>query len=509
LRLSVFREAPFVTTDSNALETTAEFNWHPKLHAHEGELLWFFFIRFVDPTAGAVDAQLKAALERAGLRHSCMYALYGYWDGLLRVWMTVGVKRKFLRLMKKKPNEFGVADIRDFEVTAMYYMWHDDGAVDLLDDGEGPSLDKLNAFEETVRDVRGNVALLKSEDREKLRTNGLLIERPSWPSGGIKLYIALDYTSTTTVQGDLEISLVRQAIEGAGLGDSCSLYSGAGFTRFLIRCLASDYDAVLEQTQAFYDQLRELYMKGLPLRPTTFVIIHASEESDDLNVFESLSTADEVTAQRLGLADDSRERFSALPDSERARIHELVVTIDELSLKDRRLTGALLGLLRGCVEDDYTTVISSLWFLIDLEWLFREYSIRVWARHYGRNEWKKALARQVEPRFEDDPGLQQITEMTPKEWNFGQVHRLATVSAEMDPKLDALIESELGTNWQGRFHGLIDLRNLAAHGTVRNVPDLAQMTGNWGAKVADMIGSADTYFLLDKLLTQSETDDDS
>jgi len=496
-----------VSSNSDTLETKANFNWHPKLHAHEGELLWFFLIRFADPTAGAVDAQLKKALEQAGLQHSCMYALYGYWDGLLRVWMTVGVKRKFLRLMKKKPNEFGVVDIRDFEVTAMYYMWHN-ADVDLLDEEEGPSLEQINALEETVRGVRGNVALLEPADREKLSENDLLIDRPPWPEGGIKLYIALDYTGTVTVQGDLEVSLVRQAIEGAGLGESCSLYVGAGFTQFLIRCIAVDYDAVLEQTESFYQQLRELYMKGLPLRPTTFVILHASEESDDLNVFESLSTPDEMTTQRLDLTGHGRENFSGLPGPERAHIHDLVVTIDERSLEDARLTGGLLGLLRGCVENDYTTVISSLWFLIDLEWLFREYVIRAWARHYGK-DWPGSLKDRLKPKFEDDPKLEQILDVGPKEWNFGQAHRLATVSAELDSKLDALLESELGPNWQGRFFGLIELRNLAAHGSVRNIKNLTDLTGRWGIQVGEMIGSAAVYFLLDKLIAQTETKHDS
>jgi hypothetical protein len=508
-----FWEAPFVNQNSNPLETTAEFrnntlvpeakfNWHPKVHAHEDEVLWFFLVRFVDPTADAVDALLKKGLERAGLMHSCTYALYGYWDGLLRVWMTVGAKRKFLRMMKDKPNEFGVADIRDFEVASMYYLWNDRDA-DLLDDAQGPSLERLNAFQEKVREVRGAVERLSADDRDRLRANHLLIERPTWPSGEIKLYIALDYTSTTTVRDDLEVSLVRQAIDRAGLMESCSLYGGAGFTRYLIRCIATDYAAVLRQTQTFYGELHKLNEQGLPLRPTTFVIIQASEESDNLNVFESLSSPDEVTAQRLALSADGRDSFKGLSDAERARVHDLLVKIDELSLSDPRLTDALLQLLRGSVEDDYTAVIASLWFLIDLEWLFRQYAIRSWARRYGRDDWFGALRSEFGSRLKELPGIDAIISISPAEWNFGQVHRLAVASAEVDAQYGSLVDGQLGSNWQGRFRGLIDLRNLAAHGTIRSL-DLNDLTGTWGQKVEELVRSAGTYFLLDKLVNRSE-----
>lgn len=487
-------------------KSKAEFNWHPKLHAHEGELLWFFLIRFEDPTAGPLEDQIRAALNRAGLRHACMYALYGYWDGLLRIWMTVDVKRKFLRLMKASPNEFGVDDIRDFEVSGLYYMWLDQG-IDLLEEDKGPSLDKLTAFEDVVRSARGDVGLVPPDTRATLRANDMLIERPPWPRGGIKLYIALDYTATASVGYDLEVSLVRDAIRGSGLADRCSLYVGAGFSRFLLRCTADNYDAVLSQTQCFYEQLRDLHAKGLPLRPTTFVIIEASEESDNLNVFESLSMSDESTAQRLDLTEEGRERFSKMPPDERSQVHRLVVRVDELALKDSRLSSALIGLLRACIEGNYPEVTRSLSFLIDVEWLYREYMIRVWARLYG-NDWRDVLCgRLVKDGHASEDGAKQakgILDRPPNQWSFGDVHKLAEISSQSDANLQSALTEEIGRNWSGRLHALLALRNFTMHGYVHSVGQLSDLSGDWGDKVGEAIRSAEIYFQLDSHLKRGE-----
>lgn len=472
-----------------------------------GESLWYFLVRFRDPTAGEPKDQLETLLAQAGVRYACEYTLYGFWDGLLRVWLRGDAKRRLLQMIKARADELGMDDVRYFEVSGLYYMWHLVD-VDLLGEGAGPSLEKLHGFEDKVHLAKGDSGALPAKVQDELRRNELLIERPPWRSGGIKLYLALEHTATTSLSQELQVQFVRDAVQETGLAERCSLYAGDGFARFLIRCEADDFDSIRLLTERIYVQLRGLYKKGLALRPMAFVIIEASVESDNLNVFDSLSLRDEDTVKRLDLTDGGRVRFGAMEQGERDHMHELVLSVDKLSLDDARLSDTLVGLLRACVEEDYAEVMSSLSFVIDFEWLFREFMIRVWARCYG-GDWREALADRLE-EFAPEEGLGDLVrEKGPGEWSFGTLHKLAEVSGRADAEVQEHLASEIGADWHGQLYALIDLRNYAAHGKVRSVERLGRLEGKWGERVEEAIKSAEMYFRLDNLLRRKEMTDDA
>ncbi len=444
---------------------------------------------------------MQEVLNTAGVRHACQYTLYGYWDGLIRVWMTDSLKRRFLRTIKSKTNELGVEDVRYFEVSSLYYMWHKPES-DLLE--EGPSIGQFNAFEDTIRAASGDSDLLR--DPAKLLEKDLLLDRPPWPDGGVKLYITLEYTAPSSAAEDHEVAQLRRAVENAGLDKRCSLYVGHGFARYLLRCVVDDFDSVLGLTEEFYLQLRDLYRSGLALRPATFVIMQASVESDNLNYFGSLSGQDEITAERLELSSRGRDLFAEMSQDERWHVHELVVRSDSLAEEDERLNSRLIALIKACVEADVDEVVDLLTFVVDLEWLFRSYVLPVWGAHYG-DEWRKTL---VERAKLTEPGEDwtEATKRGPSEWSFGTLHRLADVSGRDNAAVQATLTRDIGDGWHGQIQALVDLRNYAAHSKARSVDRIDDLSGRWGQLVEETINSVEIYSLLTRLTKERSASGD-
>lgn len=488
---------------SDNQESGTEYNWHPKVHTHKGEGLWFFLIRFKDPTLGAVEDQISSALEKAGIPYACKYTLYGYWDALIRVWMTEAVRRRFLDILKKRTEELGIEESRYFEVSGLYYLWHDVHE-DLLE--SGPAVEKLNAFEGEVQEAKGDSALLPADQKAEMLTNELLIERPGGPDDAVKFYVTLEYTAGSALSPEQEVTHMLRAIEAGGLAERCSLYVGYGCARFFLRCAADDFSSVLGLTQRLYRELRDLHKVGLALRPTTYIIVEASAESDNMNFFGSLSLVDQTTAERLGLTAAGRARFTDMTQEERSGMHSLVRKIDQLSLEDERLSPKLTGLLRACIEEDVDGVVSSYAFVFDFEWLFREYMIRVWASRYP-GDWPATLAE----RLNGSSAAGKVSSalgQSPSEWTFGTVHKLAEMSGRDDAEVQGALVNELGDDWHGKVKALVGIRNFAAHSSVRSIEQLSDLSGEWGARVREIIESAEFYFRLDKLLRRKEAKHD-
>ena len=483
-------------------ESGTEYNWHPQVHTHMGEELWFFLIRFKDPTVGAVEDQLRAVLNEAGIVHACRYTLYGFWDGLVRAWMTEAMTRRFLRLVKDRRVELGIDDVRPFEVTELHYLWR--GDPNLLE--SGPSIEKLNAFEEAIEAVRGDASLLQPKVREDLIGNKLLIKRPPVSSTGVKLYVTLGHTASSSFTQDQEVEHMLRAIQAAGFAEHCSLYVGHRFARFFLRCSAKDFDSAHELNEQLYLQLRDLHKIGLALRPMTFMIINASAESDNLNCFGSLSRVDESTAERLELTALGRRRFGTMSQPQRARYHELVLRIDSLSLSDERLSPKLTGFLRACIEEDIDGVNASCAFVFDFEWLFHQYMLRVWGSQYG-SDWISELSTRI-AALNPPGGVPGGLQSSPAEWTFGAVHKFAELSGLADPDIQDALVRDLGADWHGRVKALVEIRNFAAHSKARRVAQLSNLSGQWGRQVEEIINSAEFYFRLDNLKPRKDTQDD-
>ncbi|HET9592817.1 MAG TPA: hypothetical protein VFP17_07865 [Solirubrobacterales bacterium] len=486
----------------NARGGKTNYNWHPQVHAHLGENLWFFLIRFKDPTSAAVEDQMQRLLTETGVKHACEYTLYGYWDGLIRVWMTDTLKRRFVRVLKSKADALGVEELRSFEVGALYYLWHDP-ALDLLD--SGPALADTNSFKDQIQAAEGDAD--KLEDPHALLGNSLLIERPDWPSGGVKIYMSLDYTAPSPYAQEYEVPRILRAIEAAELEKRASLYVGAGFSRYLLRCAVNDFNSILGLTENFYQQLSELHRTGLALRPNTFVIIEASMESDNFNYFGSLSAADELTAERLDLDLLGRQRLAEMSQDERTHIHDLVVRADTLAREDEQLNGKLTALIRACIEEDLDEVRNALLFVIDFEWEFREYMIPIWAGHYS-GDWRKQLVGRAESA-EPGKNWESQLEISPSEWTFGALHKLAAVSGRDAPVIQEKLEEDLGEKWHGEIQALVTLRNYAAHSKAKTEKRLSDLSGSWGRRVEEFINSAEMYRRLTHLNRARRNGDDA
>src|ERR1700733_4392460 len=76
-------------------------NWHPLVHTNTyRESLYFFLIRYREPHYTPVASQLRRILAAAGVTHACEYTIFGYWDGLIRVWLSQSSHNRLLSLLE-------------------------------------------------------------------------------------------------------------------------------------------------------------------------------------------------------------------------------------------------------------------------------------------------------------------------------------------------------------------------------------------------------------------------
>jgi hypothetical protein len=101
------------------------YNWHPAVHSvHFGETLYFVMIRLREPLHTPVATQIKHLLQTARIQYACSYPLFGWWDALVRVWLTPASYSRFARVLENSVNH-NVANFRGFTTTNIRYLWSD------------------------------------------------------------------------------------------------------------------------------------------------------------------------------------------------------------------------------------------------------------------------------------------------------------------------------------------------------------------------------------------------
>ncbi len=129
---------PLKTKDIGA----ARANWHPQVHQLLDEDLYFILFRFTRPRD--ISAELDELMAEAGIQNYSAYIIFGYFDGLLRVWLTPHRWQLLLRCIARRNPQ--ISETRYLKVAALRYLWSRFGAYNLLEAG-GPSEEFARTFE--------------------------------------------------------------------------------------------------------------------------------------------------------------------------------------------------------------------------------------------------------------------------------------------------------------------------------------------------------------------------
>ncbi len=462
--------------------STKPCNWHPKVHLRFGEKLCFYLLKLRQPLIEPVADHIRTLMQQADIEYACEYSLFGYWDALIRVWLTEVSQHRLLFCLDRDSQ---ITEVRHFEAEQVRYLWTntDDDLLAIRGQIDG----EITANDADIRTVAqtmtANGPAWDLATTQSLIGAELLIPSPERKDGEVKFYWSLNRAGTGKSL-DAETKTLLRAIHDVGIADRASLYTGVGnFTSYLLRCVAPSYDGILAITSRL-----DHYLDELEVERTTFLIANQSaREYDNINgaQYSGLTRDDvhDVTTDVLELGETAIALLSGLPNPQRDPLHRLITKAHEISRQDEAMRGRLRTLLRACLENNRDSVTASLAFLLDTEYFLGNYLKRAWGSLYG--EWIKHLAALFERDAATTRYVAAIRE--PDEWTLGTLIGMAEASAEADPKVDARLTADLGSRWKTQLLRLREVRNRVAHGQVRREPRLDDFAGKWGETLASIL----------------------
>jgi hypothetical protein len=477
------------------------YNWHPAVHKRFGEHLHFYLIRLRDPLHEPVSEQIRRALQDAHVEYACEYSIFGFWDALVRVWLTPAAEKKFERI--RKDPAANMADVRHFQARHMHHFWlgHDR---DLLADDR----DTQQAIAARDDDIRFTVNHPDHEDVEmweRLFRANVLLERRNTLSdcpddtgedslymdgaAAVKFYVALSRPDEE-LPVDRELRRVFEAIESSGLQPRSSLYAGDGeFGSYLVRCVADTYSDVLKWSASL-----DVSLRATNLRPMTLLIANTdAREWDNVNDLYALTGDDSATFDLLELEEGDEALLAELSGDQREALNRLVTTVHAISVDQPSIAARLRPLLRSSLKADKETLMASLAFFLEFEGFLETYLKRVWGEVY--KDWPTELAADFE-----QADIQPLSpgDMKPDKWTLGGMYHAALNSAKANNHLAHRFHLQLGDDWETKMGVLAELRNLIAHAGLRQYSSFMDFTGPWGQRLAQIINAAPLYFTIER-----------
>jgi hypothetical protein len=442
-----------------------DYNWHPLVHsAYFEESLYYVLVRLRDPLHRPVAEQIGKVVAKAEITHACEYSLFGWWDALIRVWLTRSSYRRFLKVLEDKALH-NIEDFQGFTTTQMYYFWNrktDDGLAE-----NRAVLAAIASHSKAIDAVAAIPTLTDSKEWRALKKAKLVFERKPMPAGGVKFY-----TTLKRVSDDMPVAQETQTIlaamsethvgdTNARMVDRATLYHGSGtLADYLVRCVADNYDDVLALAEAF-----DIKLQNAKLRPMTLLVANPKpRESDHINDTIHLSHNDAANATVLGF--DSPRALAKLTTQQRAELHKLITTACEAADADEEaLRNQLLEMLRATATNSYRDLHAALLYLLDFEPIFKDLFLRLMTAHFGQNWYAMIVAFCLESDEWHQHGLV-IQDVKPSKWGLGTFIFTARAACDLDARFRGRLERRLGPRWNGELDSLLSLRNDFAHGRV-------------------------------------------
>jgi len=438
--------------------------WDPAVHRYFGEDLYFFILRAENPTRAYYE-DVSERCKNSGVSAYCLYKLYGYYDGLLRVWANndrLGELRALLQdYLPEQPIEFHVN-------AAFYDGW-----------SEHPNNVDIRSLVQAERDVI-RVSLEKDApadikdavDRLRgLRFVHYMDPRESFLARDfplIKFYCPL---GPSRLLNDFPggIDAIRQVIRQVDGIQLKSLYFGSADhidVGCLIKGVISSRD--LGQLDDWIDDLYgSLRAAGRDFRRMTLLVASAESPEADLVDCEASELGLVGQILRRILSDEMATSLYRLPSEER---QILVNVFDEfrIQLIGTAFEPYFLGLIEARLVKNSVLLEQKLTFLITVEAEARDYlrnAVLVPQLGAGWYQVASKTAKELEARKKKGRAIETGDGGEPL-LGLGEYVRVVEC-LEADGVLDTEpLRARLGPDWVDRLILVSELRNKWAHGSI-------------------------------------------
>lgn len=413
--------------------------WHPSLHERYGEQLYFIVIK-PESYSNWFKLTLEEKLRSCGVLGWSMYEVYGYFDVMIRAWMTPE-QRSFL--YKELEKDSNVLEKHDFIVYDIDYLWSPIFQ-------KKPELDdkKLNKYHSDKLDRFQSKEIDETLSTE-LQKCGLVLKDViidvAKSFNGIKFFIMIDYSYRAN-QADVFKELKHFIKKTSQHLNELSIYSGNGFSKFIIKGLCDFerlYD-IADFSLALISKFKILKMKS----QTIIVATKRTFESDNIN-FNNLSFIE--IQNIIKMFDLDKTKISQLGKYEIRIIRDKYDEINQMGLLYEN-SDLFKKLFRSYVNKDADSIKRNLFFIIDFEKPFREFSLKIMGELYG-TKWVKTDFSRISTSVEID--TKKIDMLTLYDW----ISILGKANRE---KSGQLVEI-LGGNWNSILNKTATLRNHLAH----------------------------------------------
>jgi hypothetical protein len=253
--------------------------WHPDIHQHYSEELFYYLIRstgyFPEFKSGLLDL-----LSERSIRGFCLYDVFGDFDFMLRVWLTPQKREDLTKAFRDKAYR-----VSEFVVREFVHLWH------VQKDG---SLTSRNFTDVEISKV-GSAKLMAAQEgdetaQDELFANGMLLCHVP-KRDGFKFFTRLNLATGHLVDERAITEALIACIRGAGYLRQPSAYRGMGFAQFLIKGVV---DSFYQVEEFVFDLLDAFRIAG---GATTTYVVSDSEplEYDAVNFPTDAIQRDTVT----------------------------------------------------------------------------------------------------------------------------------------------------------------------------------------------------------------------
>ena len=215
--------------------------WHPKVHEHFGERLFFFLLAIKSHRDATIRERLVELFKRCdvptepGCEGFCSYSLLGDFDYLLRVWLPPD---KDVLFMKTARSLLHPEIILQFSVQEVVMDWRFDRAPAeaAIDDLDFAQITNLQRGTDSDRLAKAHAARLACWVDDDAAAETKAMRDP------IKAFICLKApTNATEDQLDAyQDGLIDRLDEADGI-ERCTVHKGVGFTWLLAKIIAGDF----------------------------------------------------------------------------------------------------------------------------------------------------------------------------------------------------------------------------------------------------------------------------
>lgn len=470
-----------------------QYNWHPAVHKHFDEKLYFIMIRLREPLHRPVAHQIRGLLEAANIEYACEYSIFGWWDALIRVWLNPVSHDRLLRVLDPPTSENNIDRMLHFTATDIRYLWT--GSEKNLIVRDKDILEQITTHTEDIDFTATNFSHTEAKRWDALREAGLLIERNTPEAGGVKFYMALDQTDASKMSPEEEIRAILNALKSSGMSKLSSLYVGDGrLADYLVRSVARTYGDVLKLAASFDEHLHDTR-----LRPMTLLIANTdAQESDQINSTKPISHIDDNILELLGLDDPAC--LEALAVADRMALHELMVQMYELATADGPLRTILREILVAAIRDDPSDrreFQKALSFMLEFEVYLTEYIDQLLSDTYGKGKWLPRLRETCrESTIQKWKNHAKEMDKDVAKWSLGTFIHTAQAASKFAPYFAKQATQTLGRNWSGRAFAVLDLRNDVAHGRLHKIKYLNRFSDPFvSAFLRELIDAAEFWSL--------------